>query len=154
MQDYAVVEKWNPISSAEMAVGVKGALYRALNGKPRPFDFVESLEKGIDFLAEASDGGAIICGETPKRGFTGTLSPFTLTMRFVPGDRQEFDETDYYRQVVRTLRSYQSVLDDLRNDKEVKPDVLENAHKFFDDIAVIMMREADPITKNVSRVRL
>lgn len=153
MQDNAVVEKWNPISSAEMAVGVKGVLYRVLKDKRHPFDFKDALEKGIDFLGEASDGGAIICGDTPKTNFTGTLAPFTITTRYIPGSTQGLEETEFYRRVVTTLRSYKALLDDLLNNNQegVNKDKLQNAHEFFSAIAKIMMQEADPVLKSVSR---
>ena len=78
MRDNAVVERWNPISSAEMAVGVEGVLHRELKRKPRPLDFEDSLNNGIAFLDEASQSGAIICGDPAQTGFMCTLAPLRI----------------------------------------------------------------------------
>lgn len=52
-----IVEKWNVIDSAEMAVSVASVLYRLLNNKKLPFDFDEAMKRGIAFLEEAKKGG-------------------------------------------------------------------------------------------------
>ena len=75
MSDNAMVERWNVIDSAAMAVAVESVLYRIEKGKPFPFDFDEAIEKGIAFLEVARTGGAIICGSPESSEFTGTLSP-------------------------------------------------------------------------------
>ena len=39
MKDNAMIERWNVIDSAAMAVAVEGILYRIENNTPLPFDF-------------------------------------------------------------------------------------------------------------------
>ena len=102
MQDRMVIERWNPISLADMAVGIKWVLHRALNNKPRPFDFEESLKNGIEFLEEACQGGAIICGEQLQTDFTGTLAPLTFTARHINIDTNNLDESEFFYKVVES----------------------------------------------------
>lgn len=156
MQDNNVIERWNPISSAEMAVGVKSVLRRHLAKKPRPFDFDESVRSGIEFLKEACEGGAIISGEAQQTGFTGTLAPLTLTLEPLTSTlRAEMkgvkDSDTYYKRIVRTLSRYREVLEGLQeNSKNIDKPTAEAAHVFFSRISDILMREADPLSKSVS----
>jgi hypothetical protein len=152
MQDSTVIERWNPISLAEMAVGVKGVLYRVINRKPHPFDFDESLKKGIDFLSEASDGCAIFCGEKTDTNFTGTLGPLTFTARYIDIDTTRLNESDFYRRVLESLRKHKEVLQNLSENKNVDDrSALESTKAFFEIMASIAMSEADPTSKSISR---
>ncbi len=61
MIDNFMVERWNVIDSAAMAVSVEGLLYRIIHDKPQPFDFEDALNHGINFLQESGRN----CGLSP-----------------------------------------------------------------------------------------
>ena len=154
MSDNSVVERWNVIDSAEMAVGVEGVLYRELKKKPRPFDFDESLDSGIAFLHEASCGGAIICGTSESQGFTGTLSPLSWsTDVYIDVEPKQAGEADIYKKIVETLENYKELLEKLKREEQIEygSAILEKAHIFFKLLADILIRQADPVARTYSR---
>ena len=153
MIDNFMVERWNPIDSAAMAVSVEGLLYRIINGRPRPFDFEDALNYGIDFLREAGNGGAIICGTTESTGFDGTLSPFCWStdayIEFAPKGSER--RSDVYEEVVDTLKEYRLLLESIRKGRIPKDtDKVEKVHSFFRTLADVLMKQADPTTRTYS----
>ena len=155
MSDNSVVERWNVIDSAEMAVGVEGVLYRELNKKPRPFDLDDSLDSGIAFLHEASCGGAIICGTSKSQEFTGTLSPLSWsTDVYIVVEPVKAGKADIYKNIVETLEGYKELLEKLKKKEERIEHgsaILEKAHIFFKSLADILIRQADPVARTYSR---
>lgn len=155
MVDNSVVEKWNSINSADMAVSLQGILNRKINNKSMPFDFDDSIEKGIEFLEEASTGGAIICGNVETNGFTGTLSPLRWsTVVYVgidPKTKNENEET-IYQGVTKALNEYKDLLEKLQKQEQVSNKILEDAHSFFRALAEIFLREANPTTRTYSHM--
>lgn len=154
MIDNFMVERWNPIDSAAMAVSVEGLLYRIINGKPRPFDFEGALDSGIDFLEEARNGGAIICGTVESTGFDGTLSPFCWStdayIEFAPEGSAR--RSDVYEEVVTTLKEYRLLLESIREERTPEDtDKVEKVHGFFRTLADVLMKQADPTTRTYSR---
>jgi hypothetical protein len=153
MSDNSMVERWNIIDTAEMAVGLESVLSRYLREKPMPFDCLESLERGIEFLEEACNGGAIVCGSVQTSGFTGTLSPLRWSTRIVTRTSNETDEEmAIYKKVIDMLNLYKTMLKGIKEGKQ-KPDssIVENAQYFFSTLADTLMREADPLTSSYSR---
>lgn len=153
MIDNFMIERWNPIDSAAMAVSIEGLLYRILNGKPRPFDFEGALDSGIDFLEEAGNGGSIICGTAESTGFDGTLSPFCWStdayIEFAPEAPER--RADIYQKVVATLKDYQLLLESIREGNIPKEtDKVEKVHSFFRKLADVLMKQADPTTRTYS----
>ena len=153
MSDSSIVDRWNVIESAGMAVGVEGVLYRFINNKPSPFDFEESMKDGIDFLDEASNGGAIICGESLSSGFTGTLSPLRWSRDVYIGiEESQLEESEVYKNVVKTLRDFKVLLEKIQRNEEIDSDseAPMKAHQFFGGLASFLMRQADPVSKSYS----
>lgn len=154
MIDDFMVERWNPIDSAAMAVSVEGLLYRIINGRPKPFDSEDALNQGIDFLQEAGNGGAIICGNVESTGFDGTLSPFCWStdayIEFAPEGLER--RSDVYEKVVATLKEYRLLLESIREERIPEDtDKVEKVHGFFRTLADALMRQADPTTRTYSR---
>ena len=118
MTDNFMVERWNVIDSAAMAVSVEGLLYRIIHDRPRPYDFEDALDRGIDFLQEAGNAGAIICGTGESSGFTGTLSALSWSMDacieigFAPKESENRD--DAYKDVLSTLKEYKLLLETIK----------------------------------------
>jgi len=154
MIDNFMVERWNPIDSAAMAVSVEGLLYRIIHEKPHPFDFEDALDNGIDFLQEAGNGGAIICGTVESPGFDGTLSPFCWStdayIEFAPEGSER--RSDVYGKVVTTLKEYRLLLGSIR-EGHIPEDTnkVEKIHSFFRTLADVLMKQADPTTRTYSR---
>lgn len=155
MVDNFMVERWNVIDSAAMAVSVEGLLYRIINDKPQPFDFEDALNHGINFLREAGDGGAIICGTPESTGFDGTLSPFCWsTDAYIEiGLALESSErrSDVYEKVVTTLKEYRLLLESIR-EGHIPEDTSEvtKVYSFFRMLAEALMKQADPTTRTYS----
>ncbi len=156
MIDNFMVERWNPIDSAAMAVSVEGLLYRIIHEKPHPFDFEDALNYGIDFLREAGKGGAIICGRAESTGFDGTLSPFCwstdayIEVEFTPEGSGK--RSDVYDKVVTTLKEYRILLESIQRG-DMPEDAKEKAepvHNFFRTLADALMRQADPTARTYS----
>lgn len=160
MIDNFMVERWNVIDSAAMAVSVEGLLYRIINKKPHPFDFDDALDRGIDFLEEARDGGAIICGTPEASGFTGTLSPLSwstdayIEIKFKPEKSEKRDQV--YKQVVSTLKEYKLLLESIKKGDTLESfkDKAQSAHGFFRTLADVLMKQADPTTTTYSHEAL
>ncbi len=153
MSDSTIVDRWNVIESAGMAVGVEGVLYRIINDKPSPFDFEESLRDGIDFLEEASNGGAIICGESLSSGFTGTLSPLRWSRDvYIDIEESQLEESQVYKHVVKTLREFKDLLEKIKEKEDIdsESETPKKAHQFFGGLASFLMRQADPVSKSYS----
>ena len=151
MLNSSFVERWNVISAATMAVGVGSLLSRLINSKPMPFDYEESLERGMEFLEEAEDGGTIICGDAKTSTFSGTLSPldWSTSAYIVVVPEDEGGEVELYGNVVKELNSYQDLLSAIRNKNSIeeKRDILNRAYKFFKSLSSILLSQADPISK-------
>jgi len=153
MIDNFMVERWNPIDSAAMAVSVEGLLYRIIHEKPHPFDFEDALNYGIDFLREAGNGGAIICGTTKSTGFDGTLSPFCWStdayIEFAPEGPER--RSDVYKKVVATLKEYRLLLESIRRGR-IPEDTnkVKKVYSFFQVLADVLMKQADPTTRTYS----
>lgn len=155
MIDNFMIERWNPIDSAAMAVSVEGLLYRIINKKPRPFDFEDALDSSIDFLKEAGNGGAIICGTPESTGFDGTLSPFCwstdayIEIEFAPESSER--RSDVYEKVVTTLKEYRLLLESIR-EGHIPEDTSEvtKVYSFFRMLADALMKQADPTTRTYS----
>lgn len=149
-----MIEKWNVIDSAEMAVSVDAALYRLLNKKKLPFDFDEAMERGIAFLEEAREGGAIICGSPEASDFTGTLSPMKWSTDVYLTFDASKGEMELYNDVVTTLTNYKELLKKLLSEKHLDVDndlkIANNAHQFFGTLASVLMEQADPLTETYS----
>ncbi len=151
MADNLMVDRWNVIDAAAMAVGVEGLLSRVLHNKPRPFDFDEALIRGIEFLREASTGGAIICGNPPNNGFTGTLSPLCWsTDAYIEIRPNQNQATNVYPEIVKALKSYEELLNKLRSGQAYSKAEAQSALDFFHALAEILSEQADPATKRYS----
>ena len=152
MADNLMVDRWNAIDAAAMAVGVEGVLHRVIYDKPRPFDFNDALGRGVEFLREAGTGGAIFCGNSPGSGFTGTLSPLcwsTDAYIEIRSGRGPEDES-FYRDVLKALQSYENVLNNLISGKKCENTESRNALNFFHALAELLIEQADPTTKRYS----
>ena len=161
MNDNAMVERWNVIDSAAMAVAIESVLYRMVNGKPVPFDFNEAIKRGIAFLEVARDGGAIICGTPESSAFTGTLSPLKWStdvyMQIGGGEGEgegEGEELALYKSVVVALKQYRSLLEKVEKKKKLESEsdykTAQDAYTFFHELANELMKQADPITETYS----
>ena len=154
MSTNPMIEKWNVIDSAEMAVSVDAALYRLLNDKKRPFDFDEAIERGIAFLEEAREGGAILCGSPETSDFTGTLSPMRWSTDVYLTIDAGKEEMELYNDVVSTLASYKELLQKIKNEEKLDVDSDSNlaveARQFFRTLATVLMEQADPLTETYS----
>lgn len=157
MNDNSMIERWNSIDSAKMAVSVKSVLYRLLNNKKPPFDFDEALDEGIAFLQEAQSGGAIICGNPETSDFTGTLSPLrlstTIYLSFKPATREE-KEIEIYQKIVKTLKSYKQLLERTKEEKTMgdkEQDTAKGAYDFFNALSNALIKQTDPTTETYSR---
>ena len=154
MNDNAMVERWNVIDSAAMAVAVESVLYRLTKNKPLPFDVDEALKNGIGFLEEAQNGGAIICGEPESSEFNGTLTPLVWSTNIYINSQP--NEEGMYKKVVETLKSYRDLLEKIRKEqiKELssKDDIetANTAYEFFHELAGELMKQADPVTESYS----
>jgi len=154
MNDNAMVERWNVIDSAAMAVAVESVLYRLTKNKPLPYDVDEALEDGIGFLEEAQNGGAIICGEPESNEFNGTLTPLVWSTNIYINTKPS--EEGMYKKIVATLKSYRDLLERIRKE-EVKElsskadiEVANTAYDFFRELARELMKQADPVTESYS----
>jgi len=147
-----MVDRWNVIDAAAMAVGVEGVLYRIVHDKPRPFDFDEALGRGLEFLREAGTGGAIICGTPPGSGFTGTLSPLCwsadayIEIRSGRGP----EDKSFYQDVLKALRSYEKLLNNLRSGQAYDKKETKSTHDFFHTLADLLVEQADSTTRKYS----
>lgn len=155
MNDNAMVERWNVIDSAAMAVAVESVLYRLTKNKPLPFDVDEALKNGIGFLEEAQNGGAIICGEPESSEFNGTLTPLVWSTNIYINISKPSEE-GMYKKIVATLKSYRDLLEKIRKEevKELgsKADIetAKTAYDFFHQLARELMKQADPVTESYS----
>ncbi|MCK5613066.1 hypothetical protein KAR91_64935 [Candidatus Pacearchaeota archaeon] len=151
MLDSSFIERWNVISAATMAVGMGSLLSRLINDKPMPFDYEEALEQGMEFLLEAGDGGAIICGQAKARTFSGTLSPLDWSMNayIVVAPKDERENVELYKNVVEELNNYQDLLLAIKNKSSIeeKQAVLGRAYKFFKSLSNDLLSQADPVSK-------
>lgn len=153
MSDSTMIDRWNVINAARMAVGVEGVLSRIMRKKPMPFDFDESIDEGIAFLDEAEKGGSILCGNLATCGFSGTLSPLNLSteilIRFNPQDEKD----DLYKEIVSFLAKYKEVLGNIKKGESESNSAkdLEPVCLFFKSLGNIMLSQADPINKTFSR---
>jgi hypothetical protein len=150
MRENSVVERWNVMNVAEMAVSVSSVLYRVINNRPMPFDFSESVEAGIEFLTEAADGGKIVCGVKPSSGFTGTLSPLNwatpICLDFVGGANKK---ADVYKSITTLLTGYKEVLKKIeKNERYQDTDKAKEVHKFFRLLADILIQRVDPVSES------
>ena len=154
MNDNAMVERWNVIDSAAMAVAVESVLYRLTRNKPLPFDAEEALKSGIGFLEEAQNGGAIICGEPESNEFNGTLTPLVWSTNVYINTKPS--EDDMYKKIVAKLKSYRDLLEKIRKeqikelDSEDDIETANTAYKFFHELAGELMKQADPVTESYS----
>lgn len=151
MVENTMIEKWNVIDSADMAVSIQGIIQRKLNGKKMPFDYDESLEQGIDFLDEASTGGAIICGNVSTSGFVGTLSPLRWSTVVYIANAGKDSEERVYQNVTKALNNYKKLLQNMKNNQDVSGEILLEANSFFSALADVLLREADPLTRTYSQ---
>jgi len=149
-----MVERWNIIDSAAMAVAVESVLYRLTKNKPLPFDVDEALINGIGFLEEAQNGGAIICGEPESSEFNGTLTPLVWSTNIYINSQAS--EEGMYKKVVATLKSYRDLLEKIRREqiKELSSEddieTAKTAYEFFHELAGELMKQADPVTESYS----
>lgn len=155
MRDSSVIDQWNIIEAADMAVSVASVLDRLVHNKRLPFDTNEALAQGIAFLEEAQNGGAVICGSQIADGFTGTLSPLRWStdvyIRFT-SEGAAGQDTKWYDGVLKTLRQYQDVLTKLKQNKEVEDrEVAERARDFFEALGDLLLSQADPSTRTYSQ---
>ena len=154
MNDNAMIERWNIIDSAAMAVAVESVLYRLTRNKPLPFDFDEALTNGIGFLEEAQNGGAIICGEPESGEFNGTLTPLVWSTNIYINSKP--NEEEMYKKIVATLKSYRDLLEKIRREeiKELSADAdietAKTAYDFFRQLARELIKQADPVTESYS----
>jgi len=154
MNDNAMVERWNIIDSAAMAVAVESVLYRLTKNKPLPFDVDEALKNGIGFLEEAQNGGAIICGEPESSEFNGTLTPLVWSTNVYINS--QVSEEGMYKKVVATLKSFRDLLEKIRREQieelSSKDDIeiANTAYEFFHELAGELMKQADPVTESYS----
>lgn len=154
MNDNAMVERWNIIDSAAMAVAVESVLYRLTKNKPLPFDVDEALKNGIGFLEEAQNGGAIICGEPESNEFNGTLTPLVWSTNIY--SKSKPSDEKMYSKIVATLKRYRDLLEKIRRE-EVKAlssqadiETANTAYEFFHELAGELMKQADPVTESYS----
>jgi len=149
-----MVERWNIIDSAAMAVAVESVLYRLTKNKPLPFDVDEALKNGIGFLEEAQNGGAIICGEPESSEFNGTLTPLVWSTNVYINS--QVSEEGMYKKVVATLKSFRDLLEKIRREQieelSSKDDIeiANTAYEFFHELAGELMKQADPVTESYS----
>lgn len=152
MNDNSMIERWNAIDSAKMAVSVESVLYRILNNKNLPFDFDEALETGIAFLEEAKNGGAIICGSPETCDFTGTLSPLKVCLRLAPST--ETEEIEFYKEVVNKLKEFKGLLESVKEQRSIQStkerDAAEKAHVFFSALSNELIKQTDPTLETYS----
>jgi len=155
MSDSLMVERWNVIDSADMAVSIEGVLHRVIQNKKMPYDYEESLGSAIEFLDEAGNGGAIICGTVTSSGFTGTLAPLSWSTDVYIGVKPqgEAEEGELYQKVVETLNEYKMLLEKMRGNKTIDTDspILKRAHEFFGRLGNLLLSEADPLTRSYSQ---
>ncbi len=156
MNDNAMVERWNPIDSARMAVSVESVLYRLLHKRPLPFDFDEALDEGIAFLEEAQSGGAIICGMPETSEFTGTLSPLRLSTTIylsIGSAAQEEKKIELYKKITNTLKQYKNLLEKAKEEKTIKTEEqskAEKAYEFFNALSNVLIKQTDPTSETYS----
>jgi hypothetical protein len=158
MSDSFRVEEWNVLDSAAMAVSVESLLYRLIHGKPKPYDFDEALDRGMQFLKEAGSAGAIMCGRAETSEFHGTLSPLSwstdayVQIELKPKAAEREREKVDYATVTETLKQYRNLLQKVKQGQEPQSvkDEAKNAHGFFRALSVVLMSEADPTTKTYS----
>lgn len=157
MNDNAMVERWNPIDSAKMAVSVKSVLYRLLQSRKLPFDFDESIDEGIAFLKEAQSGGAIICGNPETSDFTGNLSPLRMSTTIylsVETTAKDKKQVEMYQKIVNTLKKYTQLLEKTKKEKSIgikEQDIAKEAYSFFDALSKTLIKQTDPTTETYSR---
>ncbi len=155
MSDSSMVERWNAVVSADMAVSAEGLLARYTNRKRMPYDAEEALDRAIAFLDEAGSGGAIICGNAKSSGFTGTLSPLRWSTDVyieVSTGKENEQEVELFQEIVKALNGYKEVLERIRDKKtvDVESSAVKKTHEFFRDLADVLLSEADPVAKSFS----
>lgn len=152
MNDNSMIERWNAIDSAKMAVSVESVLYRVLNNRNLPFDFDEALENGIAFLEEAKNGGAIICGSPETSDFTGTLSPLKVCLRLQPST--ETEEIKFYKEVVIKLKEFKELLESVKEQRNIRSseeqDAAKKAYVFFSALSNELIKQTDPTLETYS----
>lgn len=153
-----MIERWNSIDSAKMAVSVESVLYRILNNRNLPFDFDEALDSGIAFLEEAKSGGAIICGSPETNDFTGTLSPLRLSTSVCLSFESTVEEKEgieLYKDIVDTLKKYKNLLEKIKEKKEIEAKkertTANQAYEFFNALSKVLIKQTDPISETYSR---
>ncbi len=154
----SVVERWNLVDTADLAVRLKSVLRRRIDGRPLPKDSDGDIGAGIDFLRQATGGGAIILGHLPETSsFEGTLSPLRwaadvrwASVRSEPRSKKEYTE------LVDTLKEFEQSLLAVReaiasNDKNApESGEIEPVAIFFDCLGKILLQEADPVVREYS----
>ena len=154
MNDNAMIERWNIIDTAAMAVAVESVLYRLTRNKPLPFDFEEALKNGIGFLEEAQNGGAIICGQPESSEFNGTLTPLVWSTNVYINSGP--NEEGMYKKIVTKLKSYRDLLEKIRREdvkelsSEADIETANTAYDFFRELARALMKQVDPVTESYS----
>ncbi len=153
MSNSSMMDRWNVVDTARMAVGVESVLSRTLRGKPNPYDFAESLESGIAFLDEALSGGRIICGDTFTGQFTGTLSPLNWSTDVYISFHNKRMTEEAYREIVSILDNYKYILEKIKIEAKnvLEEEKLKEAHNFFSKLAKMLLNQADPTNKLYSR---
>jgi hypothetical protein len=158
MGDMVMDERWNAIDSADMALGVRWAIDYIKRDKEPPPKYIQSLEKGIEFLEEARAGGTLISSGSLKDAgsFKGTFSPLCMAtdvyITFEGTDSPKKSED--YEKVSKLLNDYICALVSIK-EKGVKcrigDKIFSNVERFFETLFDILAQQSDPIIKEYSR---
>jgi hypothetical protein len=130
------------IKSAQMAIGVEGALYQILNKRNLSFDFYKHLDKGINFLQEAEDGEKIISGKKLEKDFFGTLFPLQISIEIYLKAKPCAE----YSEIVDSLDLYKRLLAKIKDKKEIlreEINIAKEAHTFFNLLEGKFLSELD-----------
>ena len=146
MSDMVMDERWNAIDSAEMALGIRWAFDYINRGIEPPPQYLESLEKGIEFLEEAKAGGALISGLSPEEvcSFKGTFSPLCMATDVYVTFRDTPNDSSDYKQVSDLLNDYKNALVSIKNERlhcHIEPNIFKEVENFFETLFDILAQQ-------------
>jgi len=156
MSDMVINERWNAIDSAEMSLGIRWAIDYIKRKKEPPPQYLESLDKGIEFLEEAEAGGTLISSGSLKNAgsFRGAFSPLCMATDVYITFSKTPKESGDYKQVSNLLNDYKDALVSIKNERlncQIEKDIFKNVESFFETLFDILSQQSDPIIKEYSR---
>jgi len=139
-------ERWNTQDSVGMGIGIRRALASVLAGTDVPFEYLGSLEMGIEFLNEAKGGGALISGQSEGVDFfQGTFSPLCLAndvyITFVGPEMDQHQRQ--YDEVRGIFTKYVETLERVKSGEQVintEGDSLKEIGRFFKVLCDLLLR--------------